>query len=145
MPTISFSNADTKASITQRTRLKAFITKLFYEEGKGLKSLQYVFCSDDYLLNINQQFLHHDTYTDIVTFDLSENAEDTIGEIYISVDRVKENSIALSVPFLTELYRVMFHGALHLCGFKDKKKSEKEEMRYKEDYYLRLYSQSKLE
>jgi probable rRNA maturation factor len=85
--------------------------------------------------------LQHDYFTDIITFDLSVSKNETIGEIYISVDRVRENAMTHSVTFQTELLRVIFHGALHLCGYKDKKKSEITIMREKEDYYLLLFEQ----
>ena len=101
--------------------------------------LNYIFCSDKELLRINQEFLGHDFYTDIVTFELSETPGKIQGEIYISIDRVKENAKKLGVSFKSELHRVIFHGALHLCGYGDKTKSEKEEMRETEDYYLELY------
>jgi len=91
-------------------------------------------------MEINRAFLNHDTYTDIITFDLSEGVG-IVGEVYVSVDRVKENARLELVTFESELLRVLFHGALHLCGFNDKKKSEIIEMRQKEDYYLQLYSE----
>lgn len=100
-----------------------------------LHSLNYVFCSDQRLLEINRQFLHHNYYTDIITFDLSEGVS-THAEIYISVDRVKENARNLGVSFKSELHRVIFHGALHLCGYGDKDNKEMQEMRKIEDYYL---------
>ena len=107
-------------------------------EGKSLKNLQYVFCSDAYLLHINQQYLQHDDFTDIITFDLSAG-EDIEGEIYISSERVRENAGLHGNSFQHEMQRVIFHGALHLCGYKDKKKSEIQTMRDKEDAYLRLF------
>ncbi|WP_236652834.1 rRNA maturation RNase YbeY [Chitinophaga vietnamensis] len=119
--------------------LKAYLKDLFVIEGQGLKSLHYVFCSDEYLLEINKQFLQHDTYTDIVTFEMSEDPEVTEGEIYISVDRVEENAAKFGVPAYQELHRVIFHGALHLCGYKDKSKKDQELMRAKEDEYLKKY------
>ena len=116
------------------------IAQIFDEELKGLADLNYVFCSDEFLLNINQRFLQHDFYTDIITFDLSEPHPAAIsGEVYISVDRVRENAVLNANEFLEEALRVMFHGALHLCGYKDKTKSEIKLMREKEDHYLRLF------
>jgi rRNA maturation RNase YbeY len=88
---------------------------------------------------MNQQFLDHDTYTDIITFDLSETKELKLGEIYISIDRVKENAVKFGNEYTDELHRVIFHGALHLCGFKDKAKADKEEMRRQEDKCLQKY------
>lgn len=122
--------------------MKKVVEDLFSEEGKGLEQLTYIFCSDEYLLKINQQFLQHDDFTDIITFDLSEG-EGTIGEVYISTDRVKENADLLRATFNEEVLRVIFHGALHLCGYKDKKKSESKLMRDKEGYYLRLFTKKK--
>jgi rRNA maturation RNase YbeY len=110
------------------------------EETTGFHSLNYIFCNDEYLLNINRDFLQHDDYTDIITFNLDHDGG-IIGEIYISIERVKENALIFKVPFLKELYRVMFHGALHLAGYKDKSKAEQVEMREKEDYYLGKYLQ----
>jgi probable rRNA maturation factor len=124
---------------TERKRTKEVISNLFKQEGKVLKTLNYIFCSDDYLLKINQDYLQHDTLTDIITFDLSGSPDAIEGEIYISVDRVKDNAHSYNVPFLEELHRVMFHGALHLCGYKDKKSEEKTEMKRKENFYLLKY------
>ena len=116
------------------------LESIFTNEGARLESLNFVFCSDSYLLKINRDFLSHDFYTDIITFDLSEETSGTIiGEVYISVDRVKDNALKLDASFNEELLRVVFHGALHLCGYKDKKKNEIAEMREKEEQYLRLF------
>lgn len=124
--------------LRNRTRLKRSIEMLFGKEKRTLHSLNYVFCSDERLLEINRQFLHHNYYTDIITFDLSEGVS-TQAEIYISVDRVKENARSLGVSFKSELHRVILHGALHLCGYRDKSKPEIEEMRKMEDYCLSKY------
>ncbi|MGX5818183.1 rRNA maturation RNase YbeY [Chitinophaga lutea] len=136
---IYFSAHEVKVGLKDRTRLKGFLAELFKREGQGLEGLQYVFCSDEYLLEINRSFLDHDTYTDIVTFELSEDPDVTQGEIYISIDRVKENAGIFQVTQNYELHRVIFHGALHLCGYKDKTKKEEARMREKEDEYLTLY------
>jgi len=101
--------------------------------------LSYIFCSDKYLLSINQKYLNHNTLTDIVTFDLAEDAE-IEGEIYISVERVKENAVKYAVDFEEELHRVIIHGLLHLIGYKDKTASQKAQMRKKEQACLSLYS-----
>jgi rRNA maturation RNase YbeY len=122
-------------SIPAKKQLKESIAELMAEEGKVFKSLDYIFCSDEYLLEINQKFLEHDDLTDIITFDLSED-DGLIGEIYISVERVKDNSLLFNTDVDEELKRVIFHGALHLCGYKDKTKKDREEMRIREDYYL---------
>ena len=126
-------------SLKRRTELKQFIVRLFNKEKKKLEGLTYIFCSDEYLLGINRDFLQHDYYTDIITFDLSEGPA-TTGEIYISIDRVKDNAKQLGLPFYQELHRVIFHGALHLCGYKDKKPVDIKMMRLKEDHYIRLFN-----
>ena len=142
MSKVSFNYADIKPiNLTGKQKVKQFIELLFKKEKKPLNQLDYIFCSDPYLLEINKSFLQHDYFTDIITFDLSEGKE-TIGEIYISVDTVKDNAKDHTVTFQNELLRVIFHGALHLCGYGDKKKSEITIMRQKEDYYLHLYHQN---
>ncbi len=128
-----------KVSLEQKTNLKAFIESLFKKEKKKLESLNYIFCSDAQLLVINKDFLSHDDYTDIITFDLSEPGSGTTGEIYISIDRVRENAKLHSTTIKQELHRVIFHGALHLCGYRDKSSAEKTLMRSKEDFYLKRY------
>lgn len=121
---------------TGRKKLKESIARLMTEEGTSFLSLDYVFCSDEYLLEINQRFLEHDELTDIITFNLSEDAEEITGEIYISVERVADNATVFDTSFQNELHRVIFHGALHLCGYGDKSKQDQAVMRRKEDYYL---------
>lgn len=131
---------ETKVTLTDRNRLKIFLKTLFKKEKRKAESLSYIFCSDEYLLSINQQYLQHDYYTDIITFNLAENStEPVVGDIYISVDRVKENAQLQNVSFREELHRVIFHGALHLCGYKDKTPSQIKTMRFKENQYLGLY------
>jgi rRNA maturation RNase YbeY len=137
---IRFSNADVTLTLRYRTSIKELLVDMFQREGRPLLSLQYVFCSDAYLLRINQEFLSHDDYTDIITFELGEGRgrSGVEGEIYISLERVKENAAALGVSVQEELLRVIFHGALHLCGFKDKTKAQAKVMRKKEEEYLLL-------
>ena len=101
--------------------------------------MSYIFCSDTYLLQINKKFLKHDFYTDIITFDLSVSTSKIDGEIYISVDRVIDNSKKAEVVLNEELHRVILHGALHLCGYKDKRQAEILKMRLSEDFYLKQY------
>jgi rRNA maturation RNase YbeY len=139
LPKVHFYFLEGGLTLSDRTRLKFFIAGLFKKEKKKLAEIRYIFCSDDYLLGINQQYLHHDFYTDIITFGLSEPGEPINAEIYISVDRVRENARELGNPLKNELHRVIFHGALHLCGYGDKKKKEEILMRTMEDKYLRLY------
>jgi probable rRNA maturation factor len=126
-------------TLKNRTRLKAFVLDLFRREGKGADTINYIFCDDEYLLQINKEYLDHDTYTDIVTFELSEKGEDLLSDIYISVDRVRANAETFGTSFTRELHRVIFHGALHLSGYKDKKKEDAQQMREKEEEYLKLY------
>lgn len=136
---INFTPHEVKVNLKNKTKLKAFIKERFAKEGQELKNLQYVFCSDEYLLELNKQFLQHDTFTDIVTFELGTEPGVTEGEIYISIDRIKENAIKFDVSEEQELHRVIFHGALHLCGYKDKSKEQSAIMRKKENEYLELY------
>ncbi|WP_142684540.1 rRNA maturation RNase YbeY [Chitinophaga polysaccharea] len=136
---IQFTSHEVKDHLKGKRKLKLFLNDLFAAEGQGLQSLHYIFCSDTYLLEINRQFLQHDTYTDIVTFEMGEDPDITEGEIYISIDRVLENAEKFKVPVAHELHRVIFHGALHLCGFKDKSKKDAALMRSKEDEYLKKY------
>lgn len=136
---IQFFFQDTQISLTERKRLKAFITSLFRSNGKSIESLGYVFCTDKWLLEMNRRFLKHDYYTDIITFDLSETPGQVRGEIYISVDRVRENAGNLGVSLKQELHRVIFHGALHLCGYKDKTGKDKDKMTYQEDLNIKKY------
>ncbi|RYF98731.1 MAG: rRNA maturation RNase YbeY, partial [Chitinophagaceae bacterium] len=136
-PTVAF-HFEKSCALTQRNELKSFIIKLMKKEGRNPLSLTYIFCSDEYLLNINRDFLQHDYYTDIITFDLSEgdlksSTRAIVGEIYISIDRVRENARTHKATFAKELHRVMFHGALHLSGFKDKNKTDIAKMRAAED------------
>ena len=139
MQKVQFYSLDINLALKERTRLKLFIEKLFISEKKKLANLSYVFCSDEHLITINKDFLKHDFYTDVITFDLSSSKNEIEGEVYISVDRIKDNAKILSVSFNEELHRVVFHGALHLCGYKDKKKEEALVMRSKENKYLKRY------
>ena len=136
---ICFFFDKTNFRLEKRTELKSFIEILFKKEKKKLSSLNYIFCTDKRLLEIKRQYLKHEDYTDIITFDLSAS-DVTQGEIYISIDRVRENAKVLGLSFNSELHRVVFHGALHLCGYGDKTKAQLEEMRKKEDAYLSSYS-----
>jgi rRNA maturation RNase YbeY len=128
-----------KVALSNRTRLKDFLKKLMAREGKDLVSIDFIFCSDKYLQRINKEYLDHDDLTDIITFDLSESGTALTSEIYISVERVKENAAIFKSTFQKELHRVMFHGVLHLCGYGDKTSEQKLVMRGKEDEYLKKY------
>lgn len=136
-----FYEQEVSARLKDKRKLSTFLDGLVAKYLKKATSVQltYIFCSDAYLLQLNQEFLSHDTLTDIVTFDLSEDKTQLVGEIYISVDRVKENAEKFATSYNDELHRVIFHGALHLCGFKDKAKADKEEMRSKENLCLKQY------
>ena len=138
MAAIQFHTADRGISLPGKTILKTLLTDLFHKEGRELAGLSIVFCSDDYLLELNRQFLQHDYYTDILTFLMSERGAPVEGELYISVDRVRDNARTLGVPTLKELRRVIIHGSLHLCGYKDKLKKDQALIRQKEDRYLQL-------
>ncbi len=140
MNKVQFINNDRWPVLKNKKQLKLFIEKLFTQEGRELVSLTFIFCSDEFLLDINKRFLKHDFYTDIITFELSKSVTAaTEGEVYISIDRVKDNSKQLSTSFNDELHRVIIHGVLHLCGYKDKKKPEQAQMRSAENRYLELY------
>jgi probable rRNA maturation factor len=120
-------------------KTKAWIEKVTSIEGSAIDSITYVFCSDSYLADINYLYLKHKSLTDIVTFDYSEDNLIS-GEVYISIDRVKENAVKFQQTVDNELHRVIIHGILHLLGYKDKSPSQKTAMRKKEDTYLSLRS-----
>ena len=137
-PSIQFHYQVPVPELKRKTELKTFMRSIFKMESKALLTLQVIFCSDEYLLAINRQHLKHDFYTDIITFDYSDTNGVT-GEIYISIDRVRENAGKLGTRKEYELHRVLFHGVLHLCGYKDKLKQDKLAMTAKEDFYLARY------
>jgi probable rRNA maturation factor len=142
MAKINFRSGDRKFAFSNKTHLKTFVEKLIKKEGQRLLAINYIFCSDEFLLQMNRDFLQHDYYTDIISFGLSEKDQPIEAEIYISIDRVKDNAHSLGVNYKQEMLRVIFHGALHLCGFKDKTKSEITTMRAKEDQYLQLFAKN---
>ena len=117
----------------------SWIKKTITTEGFRIGNINYIFCTDDYLFSMNKKFLNHTTLTDIITFDTSEEDGLVEGEVYISVERVTENAKKLNIPFAIELRRVMIHGVLHLVGYSDKTKRQKEAMRRKEDACLSLW------
>ena len=139
-----FYEQDIKSGLKNKRLLSAFIDKVVFTHLKKVKknALNYIFCNDTYLLHMNKEYLNHDTLTDIITFDLSDNKNELQGEIYISVERVKENAEKFGVSYNDELHRVIFHGALHLCGFKDKKKEDIAEMRVQENKCLTDYKKT---
>ena len=136
MPAIHFFVQDIRFNLKNKNKVKAWIKATITAEGYRLNELNYIFCSDSYLLNINQQYLDHDTYTDIITFDNSEKKGVIEGDIFISIDRIRENAAQFGTGETNELHRVMIHGALHLLGYKDKTVSSKNQMTAKEDEYL---------
>ena len=122
-----------------RNALKAFLLKQLKKEGKSVEAINYIFCTDQYLLEMNLQYLNHDTFTDIITFELSTKGQPLLSDIYISIERVKDNARQFKTSFHRELHRVMFHGALHLAGYQDKNTAQSALMRSKEDVYLNAY------
>lgn len=118
--------------------LKIWIEKIIISEEKKLGEINYIFCDDEYLLKINQDFLQHDYYTDIITFD-SVKGKTISGEIFVSLQRIKDNACLISKNYDEEKKRVIAHGILHLCGYKDKTEEQQKEMRAKEDFYLNLF------
>lgn len=136
---VNFFSDGVKANIKNRRKLKAFIESIFKVEKKEIESLNYIFCSDKALREINNKYLKHNYFTDIVTFALSDKGQPVMSEVYISIDRVKANARKFGVSDNMELHRVVFHGALHLCGYNDKGQKEKKKMRLKEDLYLTKY------
>lgn len=139
---IFFVDHEVRSGLKEKRRLARFLKErvAVYRPGTRKADLNYVFCSDDYLLELNQSFLQHDTLTDILTFDLStKGSPDLAGEIYISVDCVSDNAKLFKTTYSEELHRVIFHGMLHLCGFKDKRKQDILEMRRREQECLDLY------
>lgn len=131
---ISF-NIETNFSLDNQKELSNWISNVISNEGFSEGDIIYIFCDDHYLLELNKEFLGHDTLTDIISFDYVVGKQIN-GEIYISVDRIVENAKELGVDFFEELLRVMIHGILHYCGFNDKSKEEVGLMRAKEDYYI---------
>ena len=118
--------------------LKQALKNLVSNEGKKLKDLSLVFTDDDYLLEVNKQYLNHDYFTDVITFDYSDFPE-VSGDVMISLDRVKDNASSMNLAYEHEFYRVVFHGVLHLCGYKDKSKEDVALMREKEDFYIQRF------
>jgi len=125
-------------SFVSKKDLKEAVKNLAIQEGKVLKDLSLVFTDDDYLLEVNKQYLNHDYFTDVITFDYSLFPE-VSGDVMISLDRVKDNAQSLNQSYELEFYRVVFHGVLHLCGYKDKTDADIKVMRAKEDFYINRF------
>ena len=137
MSVVSFHSEQTNFFLSNESQIADWLTKVCQKEGSTLGEVSIIFCSDEYLLEVNKKHLNHDYYTDVITFDYSEG-NDVSGDIFISIDRISENAKNLVVPMLDEAHRIMVHGTLHLIGYKDKEIQAKEEMTAKEDFYLSL-------
>ena len=137
---IRFASQNNAFELSQAEKVKKWISQVILRKGKQVGNISYLFCDDEYLLGVNQHFLNHDTYTDIITFDYVV-ADLISGDIMISVDRVGENAVKFGVSFETELHRVIIHGVLHLLGQGDKSDSEAAEMRSQEEDALALWNE----
>lgn len=136
---ISFHSEDTPFTLKDKKKVRNWIETLIKKLKKKPGEINYIFCSDEYLLEMNKEHLDHDYYTDIITFDYCEN-DSISGDLFISIDRVKENAKNFRTTQKNELHRVMAHGVLHLLGYKDKTTKDAEKMREMEDYSLTLRS-----
>jgi rRNA maturation RNase YbeY len=137
---INFFNGDFPLKLKNKNQLKNWIKNTITTENKKLNTINFIFCTDQYLLEINLGYLKHDTYTDIITFQYHTSEEPIIGDIFISIPRVTENAKIFNQSFEDELHRNLIHGTLHLLGYTDKSKTDKALMTSKEDYYLSLRS-----
>ena len=136
---INFFNEDIDFKLQQKNNYKSWLKKVAEKEGFKIKDLNYIFCSDVYLHKINVDYLDHDTFTDIITFDNSEDEITIEGDIFVSIERVRENSYTLKTVFDEELKRVIVHGLLHLCGYDDHSVEDKAEMRRLEGEYILIF------
>ena len=143
MAGITFFSQDLPFKPSKPQKTKRWIREVIHREDMRLLQLNYIFCSDEYLLAINRQYLQHNTLTDIITFDNSETPNEIEGDIFISIERVEANARELGTKFDQELHRVLIHGVLHLMGYRDKKAKDKSLMRKKEDACLSLRSKIK--
>ncbi len=135
---IEFFSEDIEFELHDPDKVSEWIATVIAQHGQELSNLTYVFCSDDYLHNINVEYLDHDTLTDIITFNNADEDGTVEGDIFISIDRVRDNSADLGTSFEDELHRVIIHGVLHLLGFRDKSKEDEALMRKQEDSSLSL-------
>lgn len=136
---INFFNEDIDFKFKDRNKFKVWLKKVAEKEGFRITDLNYIFCSDQYLHKINLEYLNHDTYTDIITFDNSEDETTIEGDIFVSIERVTDNSDTLNTHFEEEIRRVIVHGLLHLCGYDDHSIDDKAEMRRLESDYILLF------
>jgi probable rRNA maturation factor len=137
---IVFFNEDINFKFQGKNKFKSWLKKVADKEGFSINNLNYIFCSDEYLHKINLEYLDHDTYTDIITFDNSELESIIEGDIFISIERVQENSQTLKTVFEEEVKRVVVHGLLHLCGYDDHSPEDKAEMRRLESEYILVFN-----
>ena len=133
---VHFFSSGVNSGLKNKPALRKFIESIFKNEGIYLNSISYIFCTDKNVREINKKYLHHDFYTDVITFDLSSDNNKVMAEVYISIDRIRDNAEKLGVTKKSELHRVLFHAALHLCGYNDKTKKDIQIMRKKEDALL---------
>lgn len=138
MEKIYFFTEDSSFNLKHKSKLRIWVSQVIKENAKISKAINFIFTSDKHLLSINQQYLNHDTLTDVITFNFSSDPKFIETDIYISIDRIQENADRLNNPFPDELHRVMIHGILHILGYNDKNALEKKEMRKKENHYLAL-------
>jgi probable rRNA maturation factor len=136
---INFFNEDIDFKLKGKNNFKAWLKKVAEKEGFRINNLNYIFCSDQYLHKINLEYLDHDTYTDIITFDNSEDENTIEGDIFVSIDRIKDNAISLETQFDEEIKRVIVHGLLHLCGYGDHSAEDKSEMRRLESEFILIF------
>ena len=136
---IYFFSEEVKFVLNEKLNRKRWLKRIATNAGFNIKELNYIFCSDEYLYQVNRDYLKHDTYTDIITFDNSEKKGDLEGDIFVSIDRVRENAKTHTQEVETEMNRVLAHGLLHLMGYKDKTHEEANLMRLKEEESIRLY------
>ena len=139
---IDFQTQDIDLIIKEKTKIRLWIVDAIKNEGKKTGDITYIFCTDEYLLKMNQQYLQHDTYTDVITFDYTDGNR-VSGDIFISFERITENSKELGTTLEDELHRVMIHGIMHLCGYHDKQPEERANMIVKENQYLALFAAQK--
>lgn len=133
---IRFFNEDVAYKLPQKQATRQWLKQQAEREGYAVGDLNYIFCSDEHLLQVNRDYLQHDYYTDIITFDQSEEEGKIEGDIFVSVERVADNAVQMGVAAEQEMRRVLAHGFLHLCGYGDKTDEEVKQMRHKEDEWL---------
>ena len=143
MSSVTFHSELSSFKLKDKTKIKSWLKGVAERHKGSIRAIQYIFCDDAYLLEVNKQYLNHSTLTDIITFRYNEFPQPLESDIFISIERVRENALSYNVTFERELLRVMVHGVLHLLGFKDKTSEEKEVMRKEEDECLFLFEEAK--